>query len=168
LTTQVATAVGFAPGDDGTFFMAFEDWADLFTSVALCSTERAFAKARANDGGGSFSFAASRAGRGKQAGDFGRVKRPHKKDKRLAKRREVVEAATAAAAAERPAEQLVEVEVAAASGTAGTAGAATTEGDAESGGAQVERENARRRRGGDGAQVEPAAAPKKSAACAVL
>ena len=165
MTTQVATAVGFAPGDDGTFFMAFEDWADLFTSVALCSTERAFAKARANDGGGSFSFAASRAGRGKQAGDFGRVKRPHKKDKRLAKRREVVEAATAAAAAERPAEQLVEVEVAAASGTAGTA---TTEGDAESGGAQVERENARRRRGGDGAQVEPAAAPKKSAACAVL
>ena len=150
--------------------MAFEDWADLFTSVALCSTERAFAKARADGaGGGSFGFAASRAGRGKQAGDFGRVKRPHKKDKRLAKRREVVEAATAAAAAERPAEQLVEVEVAAASGTAGTAGAATTEGDAESGGAQVERENARRRRGGDGAQVEPAAAPKKRAApCAVL
>ena len=167
MTTQVATAVGFAPGDDGTFFMAFEDWADLFTSVALCSTERAFAKARANDGGGSFSFAASRAGRGKQAGDFGRVKRPHKKDKRLAKRRDVIEAVTAAAAAERPAEQLVELEVAAAAAS-GTAGTATTEGDAESGGAQVERENARRRRGGDGAQVEPAAAPKKSAACAVL
>ena len=149
--------------------MAFEDWADLFTSVALCSTERAFAKARADGaGGGSFGFAASRAGRGKQAGDFGRVKRPHKKDKRLAKRRDVIEAVTAAAAAERPAEQLVELEVAAAAAS-GTAGTATTEGDAESGGAQVERENARRRRGGDGAQVEPAAAPKKRAApCAVL
>lgn len=46
-------------------------WADLFTSLTICSTANATAKAR--DGGGA--FAASRAGRGKQARQFGRLGR---------------------------------------------------------------------------------------------
>jgi len=74
---HIARAVKFNPEKDGTFWMAFEMWADLFSSVTICDTKGAFEKARSGDEGG---FAASRAGRGKQ---YGRISRkPHGRKKK--------------------------------------------------------------------------------------
>ena len=55
---EVADAVGFSAAADGTFWIGFEQWADLFTTLSICSTAEAFAKARKEG-----SFAATRAAR---------------------------------------------------------------------------------------------------------
>ncbi len=65
---HVAGAVGFVAEADGTFWMDYNDWRDLFSDLKIASTADAFAKARA-DG----AFATERAGRGKQSGHFGRL-----------------------------------------------------------------------------------------------